>query len=54
MTCPQCDAAFEPARPWQRFCSTACRNTYHANRRKAALTELALRAPAPAKETPRP
>jgi hypothetical protein len=26
--CPQCDAVFQPGKPWQRFCSTKCNMTH--------------------------
>jgi hypothetical protein len=39
----QCKTEFKQIRPWQRFCSDKCRNTYHNNEGGLPLTP-ALRA----------
>lgn len=31
--CRYCNTSFTPARPWQGFCSTKCRNHWHLDRR---------------------
>jgi hypothetical protein len=36
--CAACGAPFKPRREWQKFCSTPCRQAYHAK-----LTPEALR-----------
>jgi predicted nucleic acid-binding Zn ribbon protein len=35
LSCPTCGAPYHPTRGWQRFCSVACRNTYHNEREEA-------------------
>jgi prefoldin subunit 5 len=35
--CPVDRTPFVPARSWQKFCSTACRNTYHQSMTPEAL-----------------
>jgi endogenous inhibitor of DNA gyrase (YacG/DUF329 family) len=37
LKCPKCEGEFKPQRPWQRFCSSKCRNDYNneANRARA-------------------
>ena len=38
--CPWCGEPFEPARPWSRFCSKACRVAFHESERRAAFEAL--------------
>ena len=35
IACDQCGKPFQPAKPWARFCSTACRNINHQRDRYA-------------------
>lgn len=35
--CATCGNSFSPARHWQKFCSTGCRNSYHREERVAAI-----------------
>lgn len=36
MRCTECDREFEPAKPWQHFCSPKCRDAWHYRGRKRA------------------
>ena len=38
--CDHCRAAFAPYRQWQRFCSAACKDRYHAAERDAILKAI--------------
>jgi hypothetical protein len=38
--CGNCGELYTRVRPWQRFCSHACRNEYHDDRRAKAMKLL--------------
>lgn len=42
-TCRVCQTAFAPKKPWQRFCSTACRRAFHKAQDPARLDDLERR-----------
>ena len=44
INCKQCEREFKPARHWQEFCTSDCRNAYHnglakQDRRNGAKSE---------------
>ena len=38
--CLQCETEFTPRKPWQKFCSSACRDRFHNERRKRLVRRM--------------